>query len=256
MPRIVLISLLTALFLFACEGKTGTPGRQRRIPDKDLPAVLADLYLADGLLALYPVKSMFPNMDSISGYAEVLKKHGYSIQQMDKTMKYYFMKKPKKLEKIYDRALAILTEIESNVEKEALLEETQVPNHWTGLPFYVVPDPTGADSVTFDIVLESAGTYNLSFTATVFPGDQLNLPSAIVYTCHRDSSLTGKRDYLPAVPYIKDGRPHVQSISISVSHDRPLRLKGSFYDISCSPEPWGKNAYFTDIILTYTVAAV
>jgi hypothetical protein len=256
MYRIAFISLLTALLLCSCDGRVKMFGKNKRVPDKDLPAVLADLYLADGLLTMPNIKLMFPKMDSISGYAEVMAKYGYTIEQMDRTMKYYFTRKPKKLEKIYDRALGILSEIESKVEKENLHEQSQGSNMWTGKSYYAVPGLSGLDSLEFDILLESPGIYTLTFKAIVFPGDQLHPAAVNAYTCHRDSSLTGKRNYIQTTRYLKDGQPHVQSITISVSRDRPLRLKGSFYDIFCHPEPWEKNAYFTDIILTYTIAAV
>ena len=40
-------------------------------------------------------------------------------------MKYYFIKNPKKLIKIYDQVLGILSEMESLVEKEAVMAEAQ-----------------------------------------------------------------------------------------------------------------------------------
>ena len=84
---------------------------------------------------------MFSSLDSILSYIYIIENHGYSKEIMDKTMKYYFIKNPKKLIKIYDQVLGILSEMESLVEKEAVLTAVHIKNLWTGEEFYSFPDP-------------------------------------------------------------------------------------------------------------------
>ena len=66
---------------------------------------MTDIHLADGLLILPKIKTMYSSLDSITAYTQIIEKHGYTKEIMDKTMKYYFIKDPKKLNKIYDQVL-------------------------------------------------------------------------------------------------------------------------------------------------------
>ena len=63
-------------------------------------------------------------------------------------MKYYFIKNPKKLNKIYDQVLGIISEMESRIEKEALIEQTRKSNLWTGKEFYAEP----SSDIRFNLV--------------------------------------------------------------------------------------------------------
>jgi hypothetical protein len=199
---------------------------------------------------------MYSSLDSLSGYVQVVEKHGYTKEDMDKTLKFYFIKKPKELVKIYDRALGILSEKESYVEKEILRIQAHIENKWTGKESFYLFDHTGSDSLQIDIPLEIPGYYTLKFRARFYPDDQLVPAEISAFTCHRDSLENGKRDYLSTVKYIKDGQPHEYEIKIYVPDNKPIRLRGYFYDNSRHPVPWGKNAVIDNISLTYTLAAV
>lgn len=242
--------------LFSCEARDKKPDHSDLIPEKKLPELLARVYMADGLLSLPSIRAIYPKMDSISGYEEVLARSGYSKEAMDRTLKYYFVSRPKRLEKIYDRTLAMLTSMESEVEKENLKLQEEVSNIWRGKEFYVIPDPSGSDTASVNMPLEIPGVYTLSFRAAFFPGDELNPAGLSLFTTHRDSSMNGKRSYIRWADFIKDGQPHDYAVRIVVPPDRPLRLRGTFYDTLRHPEPWEKNALFTNIRLTFTLSAV
>jgi|WetSurMetagenome_2_1015567.scaffolds.fasta_scaffold106282_2 hypothetical protein len=253
------IFLLLSFILFtssSCTGRRSKLDHKKMIPEKELPSLLAEIYMSDGLLSLPSIRSMYSSLDSLSGYVQVVEKHGYTKAEMDKTMKFYFIKKPKELVKIYDRALGILSEKESYVEKEVLRIQAHIENKWTGGESFYIFDSTGPDSVQIDIPLEIPGYYTLNFRARLYPGDQLEPAEICAYTCHRDSSENGKREYIRSVFYIKDGQPHDYSIKILVPASRPLRLRGYFYDINRHPEKGGMNAVIDNISLTYTLAAV
>ena len=88
---------------------------------------------------------------------------------MDKTMKYYFIKNPKKLIKIYDKVLGILSEMESRVQKDIQKSKPVPDNLWPGHESYSFPDPSGADSAFFDISLTKPGSYTLYCKGHSFP---------------------------------------------------------------------------------------
>ena len=56
----------------------------------------------------------FAFRDSVANYIDILDRYGYTKQQLDNTMKYYFIKKPKQLQEIYDQALIRLVEQEND----------------------------------------------------------------------------------------------------------------------------------------------
>jgi hypothetical protein len=253
------IFLLLSFILFtssSCTGRRNKLDHKKMIPKKELPSLLAEIYMSDGLLSLPSVRSMYSSLDSLSGYVQVVEKHGYTKAEMDKTLKFYFIKKPKELVKIYDRALGILSEKESYVEKEILKIQAHIENKWTGRESFYIFDGTGPDSVQINVPLEIPGYYTLKFRARFYPDDQLDPAEISAYTCHPDSTESGKRDYIKSVRYIKDGQPHDYEIKILVPASRPLRLRGYFYDNSRLPENHGKNALIDNISLTYTLAAV
>jgi hypothetical protein len=256
MTRILITLLASALVLASCSLRNGRDAGGPLIPEKELPALLAEIYMADGLLSLPGIRAMYQRMDSVSGYVEVIEKHGYTKEAMDRTLKYYFMRKPKRMQDIYDRTLGILSEMESVVERENLILQNRISNIWMGRPFYVIPDPSGSDTARFDFPIELPGYYVLRFRAVFYPGDQLTPALFAGYVTHRDSASTGKRHYIRHAAFIKDGQPHDYEVRILVPNDRPLRLRGFFYDTGSHPPPFEKHALFTNISLTYVYSVI
>lgn len=246
------ISLITG----SCTPRKNKPDRNGLIPEKELVSILADVYIADGLLTLSKVQHWFTSIDSISSYIHIIEKHGYTKETMDKTMKYYFIKNPKGLIKIYDQVLAILSEMESLAEKELLLTQSHISNLWTGKEFYTYPDPSGTDTARFDINLSNNGSYTLTFTAILFPDDQSVNPRISAYTSHPDSITTGKRKFIETLGYIKDGQPHTYTLIINVPKNSALHLKGCFYDFDNNLDERGKHLLIGNISLTYTYGLV
>src|ERR1035437_8251380 len=101
---LMMISLLTG----SCSGRKNKLDDKNLIPEKELVSLLTDIHLADGLLTLPKINSWTSSLDSISTYYQVIEKHGYTKEIMDKTIKYYFINDPQKLNKIYDQVLGIL----------------------------------------------------------------------------------------------------------------------------------------------------
>jgi Domain of unknown function (DUF4296) len=251
-----LILIMFSIITGSCSGRKKKLEKSNLIPEKELVSILTDIHLADGLLALPKINTWFSSLDSISTYIQIIEKHGYTKQIMDNTMKYYFIKNPKRLTKIYDQVLGILSEMESRVEKESILEIARVSNLWPGKEYYSFPNIQGTDSTMFDVTLDKPGFYTLSYSVTLFPDDQSINPRATVYSCSPDSIETGKKRYIETIIYLKDGRPHSYNLIVSVPEKKILHLRGWLYDFDNRPFGLEKHVKFENISLTYSLAAL
>jgi hypothetical protein len=257
MTRItILILILFSLIAGSCSSRKNKLDHRNLIPEKEMISVITDLYITDGLIMLPKINHWYNALDSISSYREVIEKHGFTKETFDKTMKYYFIKKPKQLIIIYDQVLGIVSKMESRYEKEVVLLQSRVSNLWPGKDFYSFPDPAGIDSTDFDITVSSIGLYIITYTVTLFPDDQSVNPRMTAYTCHPDSIETGKRHYIPTFNYIKDGQPHIYSINVKAGDKSHLHFRGLLYNFDNYPDDWGKHLSIEKISITYTSGSV
>jgi hypothetical protein len=223
---LIILSILTG----SCTSRKNKLDKKNLIPEKELISLLTDIHIADGLLELPSVNKWASALDSISSYYQVIEKHGYTKETMDKTMKYYFLKEPKKLNKIYDQVLGILSEMEARAGKDFSLEKTRISNLWKGKDFYASPSLSDYDSTKFDMTLYKKGVYTLSFTATVFPDDQSVRTSATGMISSPDSIETVSNKYEKTIYFLKDGRPHNYYLNFFVFKYPVSHLSGWFYD--------------------------
>ncbi|HUX57745.1 MAG TPA: DUF4296 domain-containing protein [Bacteroidales bacterium] len=253
MIRIAYLTLILVILLTnGCSNRKNKLDHNQMIPEKELISILTEVYITDGLLTIPKIHYMFSSLDSLSSYFQIIEKHGYSKETMDKTMKYYFIKKPKKLITIYDHVLGTLSEMESYLERESALEDASNRNLWKGLEYFSFPDPSITDSVLLNLKLNRTGVYTLTFTATLFPDDQSLNPRISLYSCHPDSIYSGKRNYIETIYYIKDGQPHNYTLTINVYPKQTLYLRGCFYDFDNHPDEWEKHAIIETILILNT----
>ncbi len=254
MIRYILFSFFTISLVFAsCESRRTRLDRKNLIPENELVPILMDIYLTDGILGMPRITMKYPPVDSISTYTNVIGKHGYTKEDLDRTLKYYFIKNPKKLIKIYDRVLSKLSVMESLVQKENLMTRANAGNLWPGLESYSFPDPAGTDSTEFDVTFKQSGYYILSASITLFPDDQTLNPRLVAFSCNADSMETGKRHYIKPVCYIKDGQEHKYNVTFSVAPKSRIRIKGSLYEFDNCPDDWGKHVVIQNISLVHSL---
>jgi hypothetical protein len=252
--RILLVGLIIiCVIAFSCSSRKNKLDRSGLIPEKELISILTDLYLSDGLMTLPKVHHWFPNTDSTVTYLHVIEKHGYTKQTMDKTMKFYYIRNPKKLVKIYDKVLGVLSEMDSRYEKDAARVQEILSNIWPGGQYYFYPDKKSSGSIPFNPPLYSQGYYVLTYTATVFPDDESFRPGLRSYTCHPDSLNTGKKHYYYSPEYIKDGLPHSYRIVYTVPLNTRVYLNGLMYDCDNNTEGIFRHAEFENISLIYSM---
>ena len=254
MVRFIYISLIAlSLIISSCESRRSKLDRRNLIPEKELIPILTEIYLTDGLVSTPRIlmKNIVP--DSLSTYDDVIEKHGYTREEMDKTIRYYFIKKPKKLIIIYDKVLARLSIMESRLQKELVRTRSRAGNFWPGPDSYSFPDPAGTDSTVFDITLKLPGFYTLTADVTLFPDDQSLNTRMDAFTCNPDSIETGKRNYAEPVNYIKDGHEHKYSMVFSVPLKTILHVRGSLYDFDNCPDDWGKHIVIQNISVVHSI---
>lgn len=240
-----LLLLVAVTFLYSCNFRNN----QKLIPEKDFVKVLTELYVADGLLTLPSVRNYFSAKDSILNYIEIIQKSGYTKERMDRTLRYYYEKKPKKLENIYDQVLRNLSEKQLVIEKAIAAPKTSPLNLWTGPAAFSVPESGIQDIASFSIPIKDTGNYVLEFSALVFPDDQSINPHVNAYFFHADTSKSGYKEFWPAVSLIKDGQRHNYTMTKRDTNLAITHIVGGFF--SCDPKEgrWEKHARIENIVL-------
>ena len=244
-----LIILFSISLLFSCNRGVK---KEKLIPVKNLVELLTEIYIADGLLSIPHLRDIYSYKDSTSNYIDIIERHGYTKARMDVTMRYYFQKKPEKLENIYDQVLTMLN------EKQALLEKADPPgfdiatNLWTGKTQIEVPETGIMDSAWFSIAIKDTGTYTLEFTTLIYNDDQSINPKATVFFWRADSTETGFRIYWPGVELQTGGKRQNYSLSNRNSDTTITHINGLLLD--CDPQKgrWVKHARIENIVLRNT----
>jgi len=254
MNRYITLAIL-AFFVVAasCSGRRNKAEHKDNIPEKDLTSILTEVHIADGLLSIPEIKYKFTKGDTLESYIHIFEKYGYTKPQMDRTMRYYFVKKPKKLVKIYDRVLGRLSEMESRVDKELLVFSAGQMNLWPGKSFYSLPDPDSKDTALVDFSSGFYGTLYLRFTLTIYPDDQSADPVMGLYFMKSDSAGNENRISFSPVRFIKDGHPHNYRFSLVQNLTGTVSLKGWFIDQEGTSPNRQYHQRVENIILTRNV---
>lgn len=252
MPIFKKILLIFSFILAAvsCTSRKNNIDRSGLIPREKFTEIIADIYLTDGLMIQPEIHYWYTSPDSIGAYRDVIESYGYTKEQFDRTTRFYLVRKPKEMVKIYDDALARLTEMESKTEKEVTEMQAKTTDFWNGRDPLFSPGENGSDSTNFDITLPYWNYYTLSFTLTAYPDDQSAHPRLTAFMCDPDSAESGKKYFVPSLNYAKDGFPHRYSFKINDPVRTHRRLKGTLFDNSSNPVAV-KHFYIEDINLTY-----
>jgi len=236
----------------ACSGDK----KQGLIPEKTFEAILTEIHLSDGLLMLPDLRELYFERDSVANYRDVVENHGYTKEAMDKTLKYYFTEKPKKLLRIYDHAIGRLTEIETLLSGEPDETPGRPGDLWKGASVYYLSDKPEDEKIYFDHVGFLQGEYALTYTATVYPADETFNPCFTAWSAAADSADTGKRNYLPPVRYIKDGQPHTYTFTFYNPGSTPVIMKGWLFDFENNPAGISKHAKIENISFLFTTRII
>jgi hypothetical protein len=226
---IIRILLAFTIIVSASCGHDKNKVRKRDlIPEKELVPLLTDLYITDGLLQYPAIKNEFRTKDTISSYIDVIKKHGYTKDQLDKTLHYYFLNDTRKLQKIYDRVLARLSEMQSRNETD---RKSAVNNNlWDQKTSFSIPEDGLNNSIYFNIPINDTGYFSLTLSAVLFKNDKSLNPRITVFFWKTDSLGTQIKRMWNKTVLIKDDLSHSYSVVGRLSEPGFKNISGFLFD--------------------------
>ena len=244
-----LLVCLLILFSVSCSQSGQKTGRKDLIPSDDLKSILTDLYIGDGLLAYPPLRNIYSQKDSITSYIDIINKHGYTKEQMDLTLKYYFVNNPKKLQKIYDEVLARLSEVQSRLQTKI---QGQVKNNnlWNQKTSFSLPAEGANNPIYFNSTISDTGTFTLTLSAILYKDDQSLNPRITVFFWRTNSEGREERQLWERTELAKDEMKHIYTVVGKLSDPAFTHLGGFLFDCDPKKERWQKHAAISDISLT------
>ncbi len=242
----LIIFLITIILFPSCRSNNV---KNILIPEKDLVDLLTDLYLGDALLVYPSIKTMFSTKDSTLNQIDVITKHGFTKERLDKTMHYYFDIKPKKLENIFDQVLIRLSEKQALIEKEITFRNQNKNNLWNKNTFLNFPEMGSRDPVWFKIEVKDTGTYFIEFSAKIYRDDKSLNPRVTVFFWNSDSSKNENRILWDEVTLPKDSKNHSYSLSKRLTDTTFKYVGGWLLNSDTKKGNWQKHASIEDIIL-------
>ncbi len=247
--RTVAKILLTILivFSFSCIHNKSKIKKRDLIPQKELVPLLTDIYIADGLLQYPLIRNKFLQKDTISSYIDVIKKHGYTKEQLDNTLHYYFLGDPKKLQKIYDLVLENLSELQSRNEADKKAPGNN--NLWNDKTTISIPEDGSTNSIYFNLPVTDTGTYSISLSATLYTDDQSLYPRITVFFYKTDSTGTQIKKMWNKTDLLRDGLLHNYSIIGRNTDPQFKHISGFLFDCDPRKERFIRHAKLTDIKL-------
>ncbi len=252
--RYILLILYLATVLTACN-KTNRSGIDRSdvVPENDMVAILTDLYIAEGLLNYPPVRSDFSSKDSIENYIDVIVKHGYTKEEVDKSMRYYFIDKPQVYKNIYDKVIENLSGIEADVIQKISDKPDIHENLWNGERSYSLPDVGVSNPVEFSIPTKGPGEYIIKARITLYEDDQSTDPRSEIWFWYDDGSEEGVKIPWDTVKLQKNGRPEIITMKKNLDDPRVTHLQGKLLDHTDKTGHWEKHALVTNITVTRSI---
>jgi len=244
----VILLLLGIASVISCGRKSASAGRKGLIPEKNLISLLSDLYIGDGLLQYSPVRNMFTAKDTISSYIDVIKKHGYTKEQVDRTLQYYFVNDPKELQKIYDEVLADLSAIQSGNET-AKVVAVRTNELWNQKTSFSLPEEGKNNPLYFTLPISDTGWFYLSLNAIVYKNDGSLNPRITVFFWKMDREGRQEKQMWSKSILLKDDLEHSYTVTGRLSDTSFKNIGGYLMDCDMQKIGWEKHARLTEIKL-------
>ncbi len=118
--KLLLSAILFLVTVTSCVNRKDKTEHKDLIPEKTFVSILTDIYIANGLLSIPEIRSKFSARDSVLNFMDIIESYGYSYEEMNGTINYYFVSKPKKLIRIYDQIIGKMSEMEAGMQSEIM----------------------------------------------------------------------------------------------------------------------------------------
>ena len=248
MNKILPVIALCLIFIPSCKSRE----KKELIPLKTFSRIMYEIHLSDGLLSSTMIRNRYYARDSVANYRDIAENHGYTKEALDRTIKYYFTKDPKKFIKIYDNTIATLTEMELRLEDEMLVESSRYGGMWKGQSSYLFSGLPDTTRISFDHIFHTPGVYSIKFTLTLHPADQSVNPRLTACTCPADSLADREYEYFSGPGYLKDGQSRTYDIPIRISGRLPVLFRGKLLDFENNPGGQQRYGIVENISFTLT----
>ncbi len=229
--RIVVVVVVAGMMV-ACGGKE-KERKAQVIPPDELVPVLEDIYLSDGVFSLRYLRSQFPGTDSMSNYRDILKKYGYTIEDMEKTIDHYTDdNNMQELEAVYEVVLKDLRELlEKTFEEEhAPPPRADTSDLWNLKREFHLPREGQRNKIPFSIPIKGPGVYSLKIKIKISTSDGSKRPYIHVWFWRDDGTKEGERIEWDRRRVPKDGRWHQFVIAKKLTDTRMTHIKGMLVD--------------------------
>lgn len=166
------------------------------------------MHIADALAVNRTVNDQFQNLDSSLVYSSVLNKHGYTKNELVKTMEYYTTK-PDKLAKIYDEVFSELSrESEKFKATRNKYSYSNTDDVWKAKNTrYRITGREAMYPKAFEFPIDSFGTYVIHVSIKMTDEDSSKNARLIAYFFSPENDVPEKRLYFKKTPIPKSKYP-------------------------------------------------
>ncbi len=229
--------------------------RKEIIPEKDLVAILAKIQIIDASVQHNIYNQTLLNRDTIDYYSKTIQSFGYTKEQFDSTIGYY-SRNPKAFDIIYDKVIAELSRIDTEISKNIALSTDSINsdtlnNLWKLKLLYEFPIDDSLGAIDFYIPVKGLGTYTISTNARIFEDDSTLKPSIEAFFFFDDKSKEGNKSSFTSVPYSKGKDTLAYSLQLDLKNTLVTHIKGSLFAHANSKIKVKKHAIFKNIKISF-----
>lgn len=171
--------------ILCCMGSLLSCGERAPISRGDMIEILTEMHTADATVMENLMSGSKPvSPDSVSVYAPIFKKYGYTSRDFVKSMLIY-SKNPRDLSDLYDDVISALQE-KFDDAKAALLKEQAKQNIWTGDDNFESPSDVEKYGIPITLKLTGKGKYVIQMDVAFSKRDSSSFPrmTAVLYSPH------------------------------------------------------------------------
>lgn len=234
--------IIVIMLLFNCHGFRSN----KRIAEKDLVEFLADLHVANAIVAEQRRIDLSYQLDSASLYGSLFGKYGFTKAQFDTTMLYY-SQNPDKLKNLMNQVTARLQEMEQKtLAEEERMKKAAMEVVWSDSTERK-PKPGTIDRIDVDIPIKKTGMYVVTVTVRLFPDDLSVNPGMKLYFYRNDSTAEGKRIYFNEIFYTSRGGDSTTYATSKILNDSSFtHIRGSLANFTNEDTLFNRNIIISD----------
>lgn len=239
----LLFLVLVPVFFFSCTHQEASVKRREIIPEKDFILILEDIHLADAIISSPTLLSRYPGLDSLSNYKDIMKFHGYNLDDLNKTLVYY-TGKPEQLEEIYEIVIDNISLLESEVSNRRYIkaeEEMKLLDLWTYKSEWHLPEDGKQIKIPFSIPIDTLGKYILRAQIKMYQDDGSSSPTITAYYWYDDGSESGKKFHFPKNQINKNGQWKSHTLVFETPDSLITHIKGFLIDHADKKSSWEKH---------------